>query len=263
MKDFHSRFAIPVDQSAERTRFVNRVDNKLFSLVDHGKTKETREIRIHIANVLGEVYYDHLQINRYTNNEFLKTLQAVEAYISCMKDLAGPSMDEAVEQTINEIMALSSVDIGVRYSNGLFFPSGAKILDSELVNENLKWLQNAGLLDSKNSFEKALTHLMESAKNPKLLNDVITDAYESVESAAKQVTGKRKDLSGMKDSLVKDLRLTKEFSELFRAIIDYGCKYRHGIEKGSSRSTPKYNEAEAFVYQCGVLLRLLSTLSKH
>ena len=82
----------------------------------------------------------------------------------------------------------SEVDISLRWENGYFVTSGAKLLDNALVNDVLHWLRDKSYNDVLVPYEKGLHHFLEVEKRPEVLSDVITDAYEALEALAKTIT---------------------------------------------------------------------------
>ena len=106
-------------------------------------------------------------------------------------------------------------------------------------------------------FQKGLRHFLEGTKEPERLADSVTDMYEASEALAKIVTNKpTKDLSTLREELISKLKLPGFYKKMLKEYIDYGCEFRHAVEKGKPRSWPTPHEAEAFVYLTGVFIRL-------
>ena len=69
-----------------------------------------------------------------------------------------------IEKAINYILALSEVDLGIRWCKhkrkGLFLSSGAKPLDDKLVNDVLAWLADSKFDTVVRPFRKELAGYM-------------------------------------------------------------------------------------------------------
>jgi hypothetical protein len=151
---------------------------------------------------------------------------------------------------------MTEADLGVEWRDGLFHKKGATLLDAQLVNDPLRWARNKGLDQVVAPLEKALAHLLDSERRPEVLNDVITDAYESLESLAKFVTGRDKDLSANRELFLSKLNASDKYKVILKEYIDYAQAFRHGAGPNSPRATIEYREAESFVYVTGIFIRL-------
>ncbi len=144
----------------------------------------------------------------------------------------------------------------MEWRDGVFWPSGAKLLDEALVNENLKWLADKGYHDVLGPFEKGLRHFLEAQQKPERLGDTVTDIYEAVEALAKVVTGRDKDLSGNAELFISKLELSDYYRKMLKDYIDFACDYRHAVKLGEKRKPLTRNEVEAFIYTSGLFIRL-------
>lgn len=121
----------------------------------------------------------------------------------------------------------------------------------------MNWLRRSGHQTVLEPFEKALRHFLEGQKRPELYADAITDAYEALEALARIVTGKTRDLSAIQEEFLSKLRGKDFHRKLLRAYIEYGCHYRHAETEDTPRPRPSAAEAEFFVYQTGLFIRLV------
>jgi len=164
---------------------------------------------------------------------------------------------EKLDSLIRRAISLSETDIGIEWRDGVFWPSGAKLLDEALVNENLKWLADKGYHDVLIPFEKGLRHFLESRAKPERLGDAVTDVYEAVEALAKRVTGKDRDLSGNAELFISNLKLTDYYKRILKDYIGYANDYsRHAAKLGAEKKPLVRNEVEAFIYTSGLFIRL-------
>jgi len=265
--NIYQRFNIEIGIEEVRTRFINRVYNLVFG--HHLDLLTTYRgfgefILLNVANKLGEKHGGGA-IGYYVKDNFIKCLLAVEAIYEALSaiqifsdDRESPgSAKHDFDILMQDILSQNEVDIGISWNDGIFTRTGAKLLDENLVNEPLKWLSDPKYQIVQEPFEKGLRHFTEAMQKPELLKDTITDMYEALEALAKIVTGKpRKDLSANRELFVKELRLSKYYSNMLDEYISYACEYRHAPEPGKKRPIPSPKEVEAFVYTTGLFIRL-------
>jgi hypothetical protein len=137
---FDERFNIRVPMDEAKRRFVNRAHSQILSpdcpfMLGEG---HLRRACMAIAFELGERFdagtpFRRTALEAYTGLNFERTLQAIEAArrVICGPN-SGPQLDEVVEAMLSE----SEVDLGIRWNDGKFLPSGAELLDDALVNES-------------------------------------------------------------------------------------------------------------------------------
>ena len=259
---FNRRFNVEVDLEAAKQRFINR----LFNLIDEDFLGFTRkpcalseyvEAFKHVAYKLGIRYDGNNTLGYYAGDDFLHILWAIEALFEAfqMQQNYANSADR-LSKIIELVISESEIDLGIQWRSGVFHPSGAKLMDEELVNEPLKWLADPKYANVLAPFEKGLRHLLESQKQPEKLSDTITDMYEALEAIAKVVTGKDEDISGNREAFISDLKLSNCYGKMLRDYIEYANQYRHGTGQHVVRGSPLPNEVEAFVYTTGLFIRL-------
>lgn len=248
---FYQRFNIEIGLEAVQGRFVNRVYNTMPVVFNSAKGSDRRLPR-KLATTLGILYEDEDSLEQFLSDDFYQCLRTLEALYKVMHNFYKPDFDERIKT----ILSLTEVDLGIQWRNGVFWRSGAKLLDEALVNENLRWLSDPKYIDVLTPFEKGLRHFIEAKKQPEKLSDVITDIYEALEALAKIVTGKDKDLSGNAELFISELKLSDHYSGMLKAHISYANEYRHAPKQGRKRKAPLPSEVEAFVYTTGLFIRL-------
>jgi len=250
-KGFHERFNIKVGLEDAQQRFINRVYNMLF-LPLHVFI-EGEPIRNIILTALGEKSAERrIRIaDYYVGNEFYKCLHVLEIVYSCINDLQKKKIDKVIQRLLKE----SEVDLGLNWDSGQFNRAGAKLLDDELVNQPLRWLSEKKHESVLAPFKKGLNHFLRSKKNPEILSDVITDMYEALETLAKIVTGKNRDLSSNAELFISKLKFSPEYRKILKAYITEGCKFRHGTDSVEAKPVPSEAEVESFVYLTGLFIR--------
>ena len=258
--NFHSRFNILVDRETAEKNFVNRVLNFISSwypfLQQRGRTRDS-VLRNHqlsaIANSLGERFDERSTFDTYVRGDFYRCLQVLEALYPTLGEQSGSQFTKQLDSIIFQ----SEVDLGIRWKNGNFLPSGAKLLDEALVNANLDWLSAPQYQNVLVPFQKGLSEFLQGQRDPNKSIDTVRDMYEALEAMAKVITGKtNRDLSANRQLFVKKLGLSNHYAKMLSDYIDYACEFRHAVEAGLSRTPPPLQEVEAFIYTTGLFLRM-------
>jgi len=255
---FEKRFNINVDLTDARKRFVNRVYNEIFqSLFDKinawDETLEhTKQITISVCTALGVQYSWREPISQLVGQDFHDILKAIEA-MAQNNDLKGFHIESIVQDILNH----SEIDLGVRWHEGKFLPSGSALLDERLVNDVLGLLARDNHETVLQPFNKGLDHLLRATNKPELLSDVITDMYEALEAMAMIVTGNTRELSANRELFISKLNLSEYFKKLLKDYIEYANDLgRHAGNPGEGKPIPEYKEVESFVYLTGLFIRL-------
>lgn len=260
MEPFHKRFNIKIDIQDAKKRFINRAYNEIFDryfqlTYTRPQNKENKRnlIRRVVASALGMKYEHTVSFEQYIGLDFHKCLQAVEAMYS---NLQYHEEQRVFEILIKNIMSMSEHDLGIAWRDGHFVPSGAKLLDDALVNENLKWLEDNDLKNILDPFNMGLLHYSESVKNPKKLKDVITDMHEALEATAKWITNSNSDLSSNTVKFIEELGFSREHREMLKAYVTYANRYfRHAQNAEEQPVSISPSEAENFIYMTGLFIR--------
>ena len=256
---FEQRFNIEVGMDEARKRFMNRVTNKvdedLKGLIHHTTIRPYKQAMYNTANKLGIMYSPSHNFYTHVSGDFYDFLKVLEAIYETFR--ADNAIDtERFSDIIQYAISLSETDLCIEWRNGTFWPSGAKLLDETLINDNLKWLADKGYQDVLVPFEKGLRHFLEAIQKPERLGDTVTDVYEAVEALAKRVTGRDVDLSTNAEQFIKKLKLSAYYREMLKDYIGYANDYRHAAELGKVKNPLLRNEVEAFIYTSGLFIRL-------
>ena len=244
---FHERFAIKINREEAERRFVNRAHNLVFGDLDDDEFTKSQ-----IATALGEKYEELEEIEEIIQDDFHNTLKGLEMVFHFSDDPYKSDVEKAIRMILHE----SEIDLGIKWENGRFIPSGAKMLDEKLVNESLRWLSDKEYESVLDPFSKGLEHFVHAVKRPDLLSDVITDMYEALEALSKIVTGKDKDLSANAELVIKKLRVSKSYKNILKDYISYANGFRHAQKEGGERPRISIREVESFIYLTGLFIRL-------
>lgn len=253
-KDFHERFEITVPVDEARKRFVNRAMNVIFSefFIHNLSDDERYYARLRIATALGQRYSYNTGIDHYIQNDFVNCLQAIEAFHGYLDSYDRVSLNIVIETLLGQ----AEVDLGVKWGNGKFIKTGAKLLDDKLINDPLRWLRKVKFEGVLSPYEKGLRHFIESEIKPELLSDVTTDMYEALESLAKIVVGNDRDLSANRESFIKQVNASEAYKAILKDYISYANNFRHGLNEAAKKPILSIKEVESFVYLTGIFIRL-------
>lgn len=251
---FTDRFNIEVGLGEAKKRFVNRAYNRVFYNLFYSLSDNTRSyVHQEIASALGKKFYFHLSLEKQIGDDYFDNLIALETFYHSVDKYNRNSISKLIEQLLKE----SEVDLGVRWENGRFIKSGAKLLDDKLVNSVLHWLRDKKYSSVLEPFEKGLNHFLHSDKRPELLADVVTDMYEALEALSKIITNRpKKDLSANRELFISNVKASSEYKEILEKYINYANKFRHALEEGKNKPEIYHREAESFMYLTGTFIRL-------
>jgi hypothetical protein len=280
-RTFADRFNIVTDIEEARWHFLNRVHNEIiqeflstnpFNPYFQGATSFNKQISKTIANHLGvqDLYMKHRSAligtlaTLYIEDDFTNCLNVIEGIydgISRSGELNTQyviiRLQEELTNIILEIISMNEVDLQIYWENGLFYPTGAKLMDEALVNELLEWLKKPEYASILTPFQKGLRHYSESIKRPELLSDVITDIYEALEALAKIVTDRpTKELSANAEKFIEKMNLNHYYKSILKEYIAYSNEFRHAADQGKKKPDLSQREVEAFIYFTGIFIRL-------
>jgi len=259
-KKFNERFQISVSADVAKARFVNRVHNDIYDgLVEYQSVALREQLRRLAASHIG-TRYQGFGMALMVGDNFEQNLRAVEGVYEAFGQLVAPHYQQQVAQGVEKCLRNAESDLGIKWENGAFYPSGAKLLDEHLVNDPLHWLRAKGYKNAVEPYEKGLRHLLEARKRPELAQDVVTDAYEAIEALAKVITGRtEKDLSGNQELFIAKVKASDAYKKLLKDYIEYANLFRHAEKEGKPRPKISLEEAESFIYLTGVFIRLAVT----
>ena len=255
-KKFHERFELDLGVDEAKRRFVNRVlnflihDTHIVACQLYG-LNGWDSLERHICSKLGEQWRGSNCLALVVNNDFEKSLQAIEALY------AHPNFVDLANDGITSILQDTEIDIGIRWEKGRFLPSGAPVLDEKLVNDVLGILSSSQHKGVSDPFKKGLDHFLHSTKKPALLADVLTDMHEALEALAKIICSNDRDLSANREKFLSGLKLADSYKRMLKEYIEYANDFaRHAGPEGKQKPLPSRKEVEGFMYLTGLFIRL-------
>ncbi len=166
---------------------------------------------------------------------------------------------QKIDSMVKAAFANVILDVGVCYKDGVFIKATSDIF-SPLFEDPFDWLKT--MPDAYGRFKSAWEYLLKGRNA-----DALTNAYSALEGAAKHVLGVKKALDNSETigKLCSVLGLDSEWGILLN---DY-CKIahefssRHGSKSQTQRDNIGKELVEFYLYQTGVILRLMSQKFPH
>ncbi|MCK4307779.1 hypothetical protein KAW50_06115 [candidate division WOR-3 bacterium] len=270
LKRFNKLFEIKESPEKEQIHFVQRINQTIFNYIQDEYKKLFRddlrtkyeEIFRDICYYLGENADDRISkfnqvsnrgcphLRSLTNDDFLQTLKVlVLLYDYFWEDkLKDKNQRRQISIEIELAFSSATMDLGVTWKDGMFHPSGAKILDEKLIEDPFDWLDE--FPDEKKDFKNALSHYTK-----KSYGDVISNCYLVVEGLVRKILNNKKTLDNNKEELFGKLEVSQSWKSLLLNYINYANEFkRHASNDRHSINT---QEVEAFLYLTGLLVRLI------
>jgi hypothetical protein len=258
LKDFNKNFGITSSPDEEQTAFINRVNRFLQDLRqvlpqdDYASLFSTVcvQLGLNSRKVVDDNSFLHRRIpelNELLPESFLNTLKiltAVRKYYLNKIDMA-----EAIDENIEGILKLATVDLGITYKQGVFFPKGEELLDKDLVEFSLSSLKD--FPNESKDLQNALDNYRSGSKY-----GVIENCYRCIEGFCRVTLKNNKTLIDNKVEIIKTIGLSEHWKKILANYIEYGNEY------GRHASTKRHNfieaEVEAYLYTTCILIRLIA-----
>ncbi len=263
LRRFNKIFGIQDSLEDEQRRFVQRINQTVFNTVEDlhyptsyenisrtlcywlGINTQDRISHANSTNYGGSTIVPSLRT--LTGDEFLQTLKLLVLLDKFFKDQI--EQRTKISNWVEIALSNATVDLGVTWKSGMFYPSGAKILDEQLVEDPLDWLDDYP--DEKRDFLKAI-----SSYSANELGGVVINCYLVVEGLARKILNNSRTLENNRRELLEKISFSQEWKSLLTNYINYANEFkRHASEK---RHSINPSEVEAFLYLTGLLVRLLS-----
>lgn len=267
-KKFIEIFGLEDNVESERKRFVKRVNQVIFHDIDtiRNSTFAYHELFKFVCFQLGVNAHDFPQrklgpimyerylpasIRTLTSDDFYKTLLVLCILYDCLQELS--DKHEWLSNTIIAVLSQCSCDIGIKWKEGFFYPTGAEELDEPLIEETLTWLNDYP--DERKDYQRALGCYLRGES----LADVIKNCYLAIEGLTRKVLGNDKTLDNNKEQLLQKIDLSDGWKSILANYVKYAHDFRHA---SGQRHEIKKQEAEAYLYMTGLIIRLIIESSK-
>ena len=263
-RNFYKRFWLEIKLDEWKKRFVNRVNDSIFSEIKESAYKYSdyryEAILKYVCSKLWEkfehiswrdywVWPNYFGLNKITWDDFEITLYVLEIISKiCNKwDL---------DKEIKYILFLSQnddwINLWIRYHNGLFYLSWDKELDEEIIEkslDNIKWFK------AENDYIKVLKKYLSWD-----LNWTLSWCFTTLETLSQEILWNSKWLKANREEILKYFWWTNGFSKQWgwniNLLYDYLNDFseRHNWDK---REIIDALEVEATIYQIWLIINLL------
>lgn len=255
---FNKLFNITSNQQEAQDEFINRVNQ---TIIDPAYNKYNYKTKFSlICYFLGENADDRIKaanrgnynetripgLRTLTDDDFIKTLQLLVLYYSIHDD--DSQTQDKISNYIEVSLKNSLVDLGIRWRQGMFYPSGAKNLDQDLIDAPFDWL--AEFKDIQGDFREALGSYYK-----KNYPAAVDHCYLAVEELTRKILRNNKVIKNNFDGLLKAVNLSNEWKGILNKWYFFANEYKR--HASSKRSSLVEEETEAFIYLTGIILRLV------
>jgi len=176
-------------------------------------------------------------------HQMLKVLVLLRKYYADQ-----PRVYDMIDEAYQDLLNLSSIDLGITYKAGMFYPSGETVLDNDLINHSLTVLAAYPAEDA--DLRSALDNYRTNKKT-----GIVETCYRCVEGLARQLLKNNKTLIDNKPELLRRLNMTDPWKKTLAAYIEFGNDYGH--HAGPNRHNASVAEVEGYLYQTCILIRLI------
>jgi hypothetical protein len=265
---FNKVFGIQDDVLTEQRRFVERINQSSLPEIENLRYPVTyQNVFAVVCYWLGTNANDRISkanqgnyfssetfvppLRSLTLDDFRETLKVLSLLYSALNK--APAAQQTLSRSIEVALSNATVDLGVTWTDGMFYPSGARELDEPLVEETFKWL--ADFPNEKADYLKAVTSYAS-----KQFGEVITRCYVAVEGVARNILGNSRTLDNNREALMEKLGLSQEWKALLSNFIRYANEFQRHASENRHNLNPI--EVEGFLYMTGVLLRMMILAAK-
>jgi len=255
--EFRNRIITTIDKILGKTFLEN--DNLIrtyFRLIGQPLALSHTGLRYEVSTIQGKPFENSPVYNIFLSfTNINKTIQYTQALFWLG---LGDNIKEALYKEINEDIELSTLSIRLKKTksgNYILYPSGAKLLDENVVNDALDWLDDYPKVYD--SFKSAL----EKYEKHKYTRNLIDDLRFSLESLLKKILHNRKGLENQTKPLgqyLKGKEVSKEIRNMFRELINEYGKYQN--EHAKHNDSIGEFEVEFIIYLTGTFMRFILNL---
>lgn len=256
LQEFDKTFGLITSLEEEKERFINRIENTIFmGLISMNSNEEYRILFNKVCYQLGEDATEIIRDNSFlrsqtpnfkilTKKDFIQTLRVLVAIFNCESE--NLNVQEGITKVINESIEKSNINLGIKWNEGIFYPTGDKFLDQELVDHSLT------LLDKYPNEKIDLRNALENYY-AKSLYGVVENCYLATEGIARGLLKNRKTLDKNKEDLLRHLDFSNYWNNIIANFLSYAHEYRR--HAGEDRHSLKHEEVEGFLYLTCLLIR--------
>ena len=271
VKEYESRWNVPErNKKKSLEKFKNRFQN-----IIEKRRDLNYETTVEFYNMVGEnisfkeddsykillrTHYEHYvtkvlkKVNDF--NEYMITIQKL--FWSLEKNRQFKTIDDLFSDFRDILIMSPGIEISINKSNHevIIFPSGANLLDEEIINHDLLWLEPFPQVQR--LFQKSLSDFLSYENDPVVVRTILDNLRASLEKLIQLILDNNRTLEnnqkaikdwlsskGVNSNIIGSLRNITHYIELMNDV-----KHTKEIEY------LKF-EIEHMIYQTGVFIRLI------
>jgi hypothetical protein len=260
MKEFDKIFGINKSKEEAEREFINRVENTIFQHFPEPTYPNQFGYATYFKDVCTELGlkandFPSLSTRRYqdlsvlTKGNFLNTLRMISALYKVYSNKA-PHFVIYINKKVDEILEMSSIKLGIRWHQGMFFPDPIPEIDQYLIDENLQFL---------NAFPAAKKDIQFALKNyqEKSTTGILDKCYSALEQVAQKLCDSKKPLH--REDFIKEIitriNASSKWKEFLESFIQYANDTRHG--KDPNRHDLDPDEIESYLFLSLIMIRMI------
>lgn len=256
VKEFDKRFGLKSSIEAEKNRFVNRIENSIFDNLQDLEFNEYNKVFNAVCFDFGlnsselieqNSNYTRTKIPNFdsiTNKDFLQTLRVIVSIYRHYDQ--NREMQGIINHLVKKALDITNLNIGVKWTDGTFYPIGDELLDKELIDTAISLLDKYP--NEKIDFKTALDNYQA-----KSLTGVVENCYLCIEGISRKILNNGRTLDNNRTDLLKLLQFSKYWDKIFLHYLNFAHEFRR--HAGENRHDLKPEEVEGFLYLTCLMVR--------
>jgi len=253
LKEFENNFGIEATIEQEKLRFINRIENRIF--------EEFLPYNYYDKNLFNQVCYEmgedanvYFRNDRFppfsavTKKDFNKTLLVVTVLADIFNKDEQYHLVDNISDEVTSAISKARCDLGIKWVNGSFYPSGDQILDTQLIESSFLLLDQYP--NEKIDFKNALDNYQAGS-----LYGVVENCYLAIEGLCRKVLNNNETLDKNRVDLKNIISSSNEWGAILSNYIRYAHEYRRHASE--NRHNLKPEEVEAYLYLTGLIIRVV------
>ena len=215
----------------------------IFTFMDKVEAKHSRQ---EITEAINELEKFDNSIETISD----KYPEDIISYLSCV------SVNYDLYRVINNVLIFSNelnIRVTLQKNRLQLLPEGAKLLDEQIVNQDLTWLAEHPL--SLDYYQKSLQSYLMKAQD--YVRNTLDNLRYSLEQLLKDILNNKKSLENNKNEILSWLTnegIHVQIRNMVATLLSRYCEYMNDVKHGEDYSA---DDVEFMIYQTGIFMRLL------
>jgi hypothetical protein len=262
LKEFDKTFGLSTTLEEEKLCFINRIENSVFDMFEMNYDYQEylylfERVCYHLGEDANELIHQNSflrttipKLKTLSNKDFIKTLRVLVALYISVSDK--PDTQKIISIFILRAIENANLNLGIKWADGVFYPTGDSFLDTELIDTSLSLLDRypKEKIDLKNALDNYYA---------KSLYGVVENCYIAIEGLARQLLNNKKTLDNNIANLLQLLQFSKYWDKIFLNFLRFAHEFRR--HAGENRHDLKPSEVEGFLYLSCLIIR--ATIKTH